>query len=92
VLSPGLLESLPVPNNAWEVITVDFVTGLPKSCGKDVLMVVIDKFTKYCHLITLTHPFKTSYIAQVFLDSIYKLHGLPLKIITDRDSIFTSVF
>jgi hypothetical protein len=64
VLSSGLLESISVPNNAWEVITMDFVTDLPKSCGKDVLMVVIDKFTKYCHLITLTHPF-TSYTVKL---------------------------
>jgi Integrase core domain len=92
VLSPGLLESIPIPDRAWEVITMDFISGLPKSKGKDVLMVIIDKLTKYCHLVALSHPFKASDIAQVFLDNIYKLHGLPAKIITDRDPVFTSVF
>jgi hypothetical protein len=57
VLSPRLLESILISNTAWEVITMDFVSGLPKSCGKDVLMVIINKLTKYCHLIPLTHPF-----------------------------------
>jgi transposase InsO family protein len=74
------------------MLSMDFVCGLPKSNGKDVLLVVIDKLTKYCHLIPLSHPFKASEVAQVFLDSIYKLHGLPKAIVTDRDPIFTSHF
>jgi hypothetical protein len=55
-----------------------------------VLLVIIDKFIKYCHLITLAHPFKAKNVAQEFLDTVYKLHGLPSKIITDRDPLFTS--
>jgi Integrase zinc binding domain/RNase H-like domain found in reverse transcriptase/Integrase core domain len=92
VLNPGLLEPIPVPDNVWEVITMEFVMGLPRSGGKGTLLVVIDKFTKYYHLITLAHPFKASDVAQLFLDSIYRLHGLLMKIITDRDPVFTSVF
>jgi transposase InsO family protein len=92
VASPGLLQPIPVPEGPWTVITMDFIGGLPKSQGKDVLWVIIDKFTKYCHLIPLAHPFKASELAQLFLDVIYKLHGLPSKIITDRDPLFTSNF
>jgi transposase InsO family protein len=92
VAYPGLLQSILIPEGPWSVIAMDFVTGLPKSGGKDVLMVVVDKFTKYCHLITLSHPFKAMEVAQLFLDNIYKLHGLPAKIITDRDLLFTSSF
>jgi transposase InsO family protein len=92
VANPGLLQPIPVPQGPWSVITKDFVSGLPKSGGKDVLMVVIDKFTKYCHLLTLSHPFKAAEVAQIFLDSVYKLHGLPSSIITDRDPLFTSCF
>jgi hypothetical protein len=55
-----------------------------------VLLVIIDKFIKYCHLITLAHPFKAKNVAQEFLDTVYKLHGLPSKIITNRDPLFTS--
>jgi hypothetical protein len=71
---------------------MDFVAGLPRSEGKDVLMVIMDKLTKYCHLLTLSHPFKAAEVAQLFLDNVYKLHGLPTKIITDRDPLFTSNF
>jgi transposase InsO family protein len=92
VLPPSLLQSIPIPDGPWAIIAMDFVSDLPKSGGKDVLMVIIDKFTKYCHLITLSHPFKVVEIAQVFLDQVYRLHGLPAKIITDRDPLFTSNF
>jgi hypothetical protein len=72
---------------------MDFVCGLPKSGGKDVLLVVIDKYTKYCHLLTLTHPFKANDMAPTYLDFVYKLHGMPSKIIIiDRDPLFTNNF
>jgi hypothetical protein len=54
---------------------MNFVIGLPKSGDKNVLLVVIDKFTKYYHLLTLAHPYKASYVAQLFLDHVYKLHA-----------------
>jgi Integrase core domain len=89
---PRLLQPIPVPKGPWFVISMDFISGLPKSMGKDVLLVVIDKFTKYGHIIPLSHPFKAPVVAQVFLDQVYRLHGLPTQIITDRDPIFTSTF
>jgi Integrase core domain len=74
------------------MLSMDFICGLPKSKGKDVLLVIIDRFTKYFHLISLSHPLKASDVAQVFLDTVYKLHGLPQVIVTDRDPLFTSIF
>jgi transposase InsO family protein len=71
---------------------MDFICGLPKSEERDVIMVIIDKFTKYCHLIALTHPFTALAVADSFLSTFHKLHGLPLKIIIDRDPIFRSNF
>jgi hypothetical protein len=71
---------------------MDFVSGLPKSEGKDMFIVIIDKFTKYSHLLTFSHPSKAAEVAQLFMDHVYKLHGSPAKIITDRDSLFTSNF
>jgi hypothetical protein len=54
------------------------------------ILVVIDKFTKYGHFIPLTHPYTALTVAQKFVDTIYKLHGLPSMIISDRDLVFTS--
>jgi hypothetical protein len=87
---PGLLQPLPMPDMAWQHITMDFIEALPKSEGKDTILVVVDKLTKYAHFIPLSRSFTTKTIVQLFIDHIFKLHGLPLAIITDRDQIFTS--
>jgi hypothetical protein len=52
----------------------------------------VDRFSKFAHFIPLLHPFSAQQVAQAFLDNIYRLHGLPSTIISDRDHIFTSVF
>lgn len=91
-MSPGLLQELPIPNEAWETISIYFVEGLPRSNRKDTILVAVDKLTKYCHLIALKHPYSTNTVAQVVLDQVIKLHGAPVAIIFDRDPIFISQF
>jgi len=71
---------------------MDFIERLPKSEGKDVVLVVVDRLTKFSHFISLTHPFSAQKEARKFMDSIVKLHGVPKSIISDRDKIFTSMF
>lgn len=73
----GLLQPLPVPDMAWTHISMDFVEGLPKSQGKDVILVVVDRLTKYARFISLTHPYNAQDIVTLFLDNVFKLHGLP---------------
>jgi hypothetical protein len=90
IKTPGLLQPLPIPDQAWEIISLDFIEGLPPSDNYNALLVVIDKFTKYGHFIPIKHPFTALQIAQVFMNNVYKLHGLPKTIISDRDRVFTS--
>ena len=90
--TPGLLQPLSIPIQRWEEISMDFITGLPKSKGKSVIMVVVDRLTKYAQFCALSHPFKASTIATTFMDTIQKLHGNPKIIVSDRDPIFTGNF
>jgi hypothetical protein len=71
---------------------MDFVDGLPKSQGKSVIFVVVDRLTKYSHFMALKHPYSTISIAQEFFEHIFKLHGMPTSIVYDHDPTFTSNF
>jgi len=88
IKSSGLLN--PLPEQAWEIISLDFVEGMPQSDNYNALLVVIDKFTKYGHFIPIKHPFTAVQVAQIFMNNVYKLHGLPKTIISDRDRVFSS--
>lgn len=90
-ISPaGLLQPLPIPKRPWAVIFLNFIKGLPKSQGYDIVLVVVDKFSKYSHFIPMKHPYTTLSLAMAFMHNIFKLHGLPLAIISDRDRVFTN--
>ena len=87
-----LLQPLPVLDKVWIDIAMDFIEGLSKSRGHSVIMVVVDRLSKYAHFLALSHLYTTLVVAQMFLDHIYKLHGLPQSIVSDRDKIFISRF
>lgn len=87
---PGLLQPLPVPTQAWSMVTMDFIEGLPQLASSNAILVVIDKFSKYAHFLPLTYPFTALQVAKAYFNNVYKLHGLPDVIISDWDRIFTS--
>lgn len=87
---PGLLAPLPIPEGAWQMVTLDFIEGLPRSAGYNCILVVVDKFSKYAHFLPLSHPFTALQIATIYMNNVFKLHGLPTTLVSDRDKIFTS--
>jgi hypothetical protein len=88
----GLLQPLPVPDRIWEDLSMDFITGLPKSKGYEAILVVVDRLSKYAHFVPLKHPYTARVIAEVFVKELVRLHGVPLSIVSDRDPIFMSNF
>nr|GEX42085.1 hypothetical protein [Tanacetum cinerariifolium] len=78
---PGLLQLLPILEKIWSSISMDFIKKLPNSHGKIVILVVVDRLSKYAHFIALQHLFTTSTDAKVFLDNKYRLYGMPDSIV-----------
>lgn len=73
-------------------IGVDFVVKLPLSRGFDSVMVVVDHFTKAAHFIPAKETWKADEMAKSFVDSVFRLHGLPDTIVLDRGTVFMSKF
>lgn len=66
----GLMQPLSVPTKIWADILMDFVDALPKVSGKTVILVVVDRFSKYVHSIALSHPYTAVFVAQDFFRDI----------------------
>lgn len=88
----GFLQPLPILTQPWSDISMDFIEGPSQSHTKDVIMVIVDRLTKYAHFIALSHPYAPQTIAKFFKDNIFKLHGTPKTIVSNRDPIFISHF
>src|SRR6202789_4453804 len=88
----GELRPLPIPDTPWDTISVDFIVELPESSGHDAIMVVVDSVTKTAHIIPTFITISAAGPARLFIQHVWKLHGLPRRVVSDRGPQFVAEF
>ena len=88
----GVLKPVAVPDRPWQHISIDFVNGLPQSEGFDAICVFVDRLTKQRHLIPCRTTITAEKLADLFCDRVFRYHGLPDTIVSDRGPQFASHF
>ena len=89
----GKIQPLPIPIWKWDKITMDFVTGLPRTRRQhDSIWVIVDRLTKSAHFLLVSNDDPLDKLAQLYVEEIVRLHGVPLSIVSYRDPRFTSRF
>lgn len=90
---PGLLQPLPIPERSWSSVSMDLIVSLPLTkAGNDAIVVFVDRFSKMAHIVPVKSTITAEELANVFFQEVFRLHGLPSSIVSDRDSKFTSKF
>ena len=80
------------PEEPWKEISINIIGLLPKLNGKDTIIVIVDQFTKMIHLKATITNISSEEIAKIYQDKIWKLHGVPRAILSDKGPQFTSRF
>lgn len=88
----GLLRPLPMPRRPWTHISVDFITGLPPSEGKTAILTIVDRFSKMAHFIPLTKLPSAKEAAELLIQHVFRLHGLPSDVVSDCSPQFITQF
>ena len=89
----GKIQPLEIPEWKWEHITMDFITKLPRtSKGYDSIWVIVDRLTKSAHFLPICESYSSERLAGIFIKEIVARHGVPISIVSDRDTRFTSCF
>jgi hypothetical protein len=86
----GALEPLPIPAGPWTDISYDMITDLPKSNGHDCILMVVERLTKMAHFIPCSKSTGAKVLTDLMLQNVWKLHGTPRSIVSNRGSIFVS--
>ena len=86
------MQPIPLPGQKWQQITIDLVTDLPEYEGKTAITVFVDRLSKMVHFAPCTKEISAEKYGQLFVNHVFKHHGLPEVIISDRDPRFTSRF
>ncbi|XP_037833532.1 uncharacterized protein LOC112450623 isoform X7 [Kryptolebias marmoratus] len=88
----GLLRPLPIPSRPWSHVSMDFITGLPPSAGNSVILTIVDRFSKMVHLVPLKKLPSSKEMAGIMAKEVFRLHGIPKDIVSDRGPQFVSRF
>jgi hypothetical protein len=89
----GLLQPLPIPVWKWDEVSMDFITGLPRTqSGHDSVWVIVDRLIKVAHFIPVRTNYGGDKLAKLYIERIVKLHGVPKRIVSDRGPQFTLRF
>jgi len=91
-LPTGELQLLPILDKRWDVISIDFIWELPESGGYNSIMVAVDSAGKCSHFVETVTTVTTAGVANLYLQNVWKLHGLPQKVVLDRGPQFVATF
>ena len=87
------MQPLSIPLWKWDRISMDFVTGLPRTrYGHDSIWVIVDRLTKSAHFLPVLKTYSVEVYYELYIKEIVRLHGVPASIVSDRDARFTSLF
>ncbi|KAK1421015.1 hypothetical protein QVD17_23053 [Tagetes erecta] len=87
----GKIQPLEIPKWKWEHITMDLITKLPKTTkGFDAIWVIVDRLTKSAHFLPIRESYSSEHMAEVYMKEVISRHGVPVSIVSDRDTRFTS--
>ena len=92
-ITGGLLQPLPIPEKQWQTVTMDLIVALPPTLdGNTSLVVFVDKLTKMIHIAPCVGQSDAPVLARLFLENVFRYHGMPTRFISDRDTRFNSDF
>ncbi|MCO5612199.1 hypothetical protein L7F22_066461 [Adiantum nelumboides] len=91
--APGLLQPLPIPDKPWESIAMEFTFDLPRTpTGNDGIWTIICGFSKQAHFVPVRKKIKSEHMVKLFMHIVFKYHGMPQSIVSDRDPRVRSLF